>query len=96
VEQKARTKDGPPKTFEGKSSANFMQHGGEKKGKTKVVMTTNFKKTEKKKRNMYHVECFVCRKIGHFAKKCTKRKGKKNQQGMNKDLFGTASLCQGQ
>jgi hypothetical protein len=69
-------------TFEGQSSANFIQHGGQKKGKTKVVQTTNFKKKEKKL-NMSGVESFVCGKTRHFAKKCTERKGKKNQQGKN-------------
>jgi hypothetical protein len=83
VEEKARAKDGLPKTFEGQSSANFMQHASQKKGKTKVIQTTNFKKKEKKRLNMSDVECFICGKIGHFAKKCTERKGKKNQQGKN-------------
>jgi hypothetical protein len=53
------------------------------KGKTKVFQTTNFKKKEKKKLNMSMVECFVCGKTRHFAKKCTERKGRKNQQGKN-------------
>jgi hypothetical protein len=83
VEEKARAKDGLPKTFEGQSSANFMEHAGQKKGKTKVMQTTNFKKKEMKKLNMSDVECFVCGKTGHFAKQCTERKGKKNQQGKN-------------
>jgi hypothetical protein len=54
-----------------------------KKGKTKVIQTTNFKEKEKKRLNMSNVECFICGKTGHFAKKCTERKGKKNQQGKN-------------
>jgi hypothetical protein len=83
VEEKAPAKDGPPKTFEGQPSVNFMQHAGQKNGKTKVVQTTNLKKKEKKKLNMSEVECFVCGKTGHFAKKCTEQKGKKNQQGKN-------------
>jgi hypothetical protein len=83
MEEKARAKDGPPKTFEGQSSANFVQYGGQKKGKTKVIQTTNIKKKEKKKLNMSDVECFIYGKTEHFAKKCTERKGKKNQQAKN-------------
>jgi hypothetical protein len=83
MEEKARAKDGPPKTFEGQSSANFMQHAGQKKEKTKVMQITNFKKKKMKKLNMSDVEYFVCGKTGHFAKQCIERKGKKNQQGKN-------------
>jgi hypothetical protein len=81
MEEKAWAKDGLPKTFEGQCNSNFMQHGGQKKGKTKVVQTTNFKKKEKKKLNMSDVECFVCAKTGHFAKTCIERKARKISKG---------------
>jgi hypothetical protein len=84
VEEKAKSKDVPCSVpQEGISNANVVEGksgGGNKNNKNwkgKAKHNINFKK---KKRNKEDLTCFVCGELGHIAKKCRQRKGKKSGQ----------------
>jgi hypothetical protein len=53
-----------------------MRRGGKKGGLMRGLKEEDSSSSNQDKKNLSHVKCFKCDKMGHYAFKCPKKKGK--------------------
>jgi hypothetical protein len=81
VEEKAPAKDGPPKTFEGQSNANFMRTVAKRNGKLKSFRPPTSRKSSRRSSTCLMLNALSVGRLGTLPKSAQRGRARKISKG---------------